>query len=45
VKEIFENAGNSALVTIKKDLRLLLDKKLLFKSGVGKATTYFIFDK
>lgn len=45
VKDIFENAGNSALVTIKKDLRFLLDKNLLFKTGVGKATTYFIFDK
>ena len=43
VKEIFENAGNTALVTIKKDLRQLLNKKLLQKEGVGKATTYFIF--
>ena len=43
VKDIFDNDGKSALVTIKKDLRQLLNKKLIQKEGIGKATTYFIY--
>lgn len=42
VKDIFDNAGSSALVTIKKDLRQMLNKKLIKKEGIGKATTYFM---